>query len=411
MKFTQRARGMVQAIAVVLSLALPLMLAVSSADARVGGGISSGSRGSRTFSAPPSTSTAPGTAQPFNRTMTQPGSPGSGAPPAAGSSISPGRGLLGGLAAGFLGAGLLGMLFGGGMFSGLGGLSSIFGLILQIGLIVIVVRMAMSWWQRRHARAGLCRRRRRLRRAIELAVRTGFGLGSGSAPLEIVPADYEAFERLLGEIQAAWSNEDVARLHTLATPEMVSYFTDDLAAEQGPKPDQHGLRRQAAAGRSRRSLARGRYRLCQRGDAVLRWSTRPSTAATGRLVEGSDQPTEATEVWTFLRPRGAKLGIVGDPAGLIVRKAMTKQGAADESAAPFDLPAGGSGLLKRFPLLMLHRSSGIAWRCSLLPSLHAPFRVLGSRRAWGALLTILPVEGWQSPMQPVPAHRPPTPDP
>ena len=26
--------------------------------------------------------------------------------------------------------------------------------------------------------------------------------------------------------------------------------------------------------------------------------------ATGRLVEGSEQPTEATEVWTFLRPRG-----------------------------------------------------------------------------------------------------------
>ena len=49
MKFTQRARGIVQAIAVVLSLALPVMLAVSSADARVGGGFSSGSRGSRTF--------------------------------------------------------------------------------------------------------------------------------------------------------------------------------------------------------------------------------------------------------------------------------------------------------------------------------------------------------------------------
>ena len=27
--------------------------------------------------------------------------------------------------------------------------------------------------------------------------------------------------------------------------------------------------------------------------------------ATGRLVKGSEQPTEATEVWTFLRPRGA----------------------------------------------------------------------------------------------------------
>src|ERR1700694_1979846 len=82
MKFTQRARGIVKAIAVVMSLALPL-LAVSSADARVGGGGSSGSRGARTFSAPPSTSTAPNAAQPFNRTMTQPGRPGVGAPEGA----------------------------------------------------------------------------------------------------------------------------------------------------------------------------------------------------------------------------------------------------------------------------------------------------------------------------------------
>ena len=185
MKFTQRARSIVQAIAVTVALALPLMSAISPADARIGGGFSSGSRGARTFSAPPSTSTAPGTAQPFNRTITQPGSPGLGAPATAGGGLfgSPGRGLLGGLAAGFLGAGLFGMLFGGGMFGGLGGLSSVFGLILQIGLIVIVVRMAMSWWQRRHAAApayaGM---------AAGPGAQTGFlsgtdfGLGSGSAP-------------------------------------------------------------------------------------------------------------------------------------------------------------------------------------------------------------------------------------
>src|SRR6476620_3202837 len=119
MTFTQRARGIFQAIAVVLSLALPLMLAISSADARIGGGGSACSRGARTFSAPPSTSTAPGTAQPFNRTITQPGSTGLGAPASAGGGFfnrAGGRGLLGGLAAGFLGAGLLGMLFGGGLF-------------------------------------------------------------------------------------------------------------------------------------------------------------------------------------------------------------------------------------------------------------------------------------------------------
>jgi len=236
MSFTQRTRGIVRAIAIVLSLAVPLVMAISAADARVGGGGSSGSRGSRTFSAPPSTTTAPGSAQPMNRTFTQPGSPGMGAPAAAGAAKGgffnrPGMGLLGGLAAGFLGAGLLGMLFGGGMFSGLGGLSSIIGLMLQIGLIIIVVRLAMSWWQRRHTPASAYAG---APAAGPAAPQTGFGsgmgfgLGSGSAPLEILPADYEAFERLLGEIQAAWSNEDVAKLHTLATPEMVSYFSKDL---------------------------------------------------------------------------------------------------------------------------------------------------------------------------------------
>src|SRR3989442_5193328 len=134
-------------------------MAISSADARVGGGGSSGSRGSRTFSAPPSTTTAPNATQPMNRTFTQPGSPGMGLPAAAGAAKGgffnrPGMGMLGGLAAGFLGAGLLGMLFGGGLFSGLGGLSSIIGLLLQVGLIIIVVRLAMSWWQRRHTPAS-----------------------------------------------------------------------------------------------------------------------------------------------------------------------------------------------------------------------------------------------------------------
>ena len=303
MKFTQRARGLVQAIAVTLVLAIPLALAVSSADARVGGGSSMGSRGTRTFSAPPSTSTAPSSAQPFNRTFSQPGM---GSPASAGGGFfnRPGRGMLGGLAAGFLGAGLLGMLFGGGMFGGLGGLSSIFGLILQIGLIVIVVRLAMSWWQRRQQTASAYAGPGAVPGAPStVRTATGFGLGSGSAPPEISPADYEAFERLLGDIQAAWSNEDVAKLHTLATPEMVSYFSGDLEANRA---------RNVVNKVSGTKLLQGDLAEAWReGDTdfasvAMRFSMIDKTVdrTTGRLVEGSEQPSEATEVWTFLRPRG-----------------------------------------------------------------------------------------------------------
>jgi predicted lipid-binding transport protein (Tim44 family) len=300
MKFTQAARGMVQAIAVVLSLALPLMLAISPADARIGGGVSSGSRGARTFSAPPSTSTAPSTAQPFNRTMTEPGN--SGAAAGGGFFNRPG-GMFRGLAAGFLGAGLFGMLFGGGMFSGLGGLSSIFGLILQIGLIVIVVRVAMSWWQRRHAPAyaGAA-----AGPGAQTSFRagTGFGLGSGSAPLEIVPSDYEAFERLLGEIQTAWSNEDVVKLHTLATPEMVSYFTRDLEQNKA----ENDVNRVSDVKLLQGDLAEAwREGDTDYASVAMRYSLVDKTLerTTGRLVAGSEQPAEVTEVWTFLRPRGA----------------------------------------------------------------------------------------------------------
>jgi predicted lipid-binding transport protein (Tim44 family) len=305
MKFTQRARGVVQAIAIVLALALPLISAISPADARVGGGMSSGSRGARTFSAPPSTSTAPSTAQPFNRTFTQPGSPGLGAPAGGGFFNRPGMGMLGGLAAGFLGAGLLGMLFGGGMFGGLGGLSSIFGLILQIGLIIIVVRLAMSWWQRRHAPASAYAGAAPGPGAqSSFRTGTGFGLGSGSAPLEITPADYEAFERLLNEIQAAWSNEDVARLHTLATPEMVSYFTKDLAENKA----RNDINKVSDVKLLQGDLAEAwREGDTDYASVAMRFSLVDKTIerATGRLVAGSEAPTEATEVWTFVRPRGA----------------------------------------------------------------------------------------------------------
>jgi predicted lipid-binding transport protein (Tim44 family) len=214
-------------------------------------------------------------------------------------------GMLGGLAAGFLGAGLLGMLFGGGMFGGLGGLSSIFGLILQIGLILIVVRLAMKWWQRRHETAAAYAGATPAAGAqSSFRTGTGFGLGSGSAPLEILPADYEAFERLLGETQAAWSNEDIAKLHTLATPEMVSYFTKDLEANRARNVVNKVSDTKLLQGDLAESWRDGET---DYASVALRYSLVDKTVdrATGQLVEGSEAPTEATEVWTFVRPRGA----------------------------------------------------------------------------------------------------------
>ena len=57
------------AIVAVASMALLADLA----DARSGGGRSVGSRGAKTYQAPPATNTAPKTASPMEKSMTQPG--------------------------------------------------------------------------------------------------------------------------------------------------------------------------------------------------------------------------------------------------------------------------------------------------------------------------------------------------
>src|SRR5207244_4473098 len=49
-----------------------------------------------------------------------------------------------------VGAGLFGMLFGHGFMGGMGGCASMLGLLLQIGLVLIVARLAWVWWQRRN---------------------------------------------------------------------------------------------------------------------------------------------------------------------------------------------------------------------------------------------------------------------
>ena len=128
-------------------------------------------------------------------------------------------------------------------------------------------------------------------------------MGSAGTPLQIGPADYEAFERLLNEIQAAWSNEDIGRLRQLATPEMVAYFEGDL--------QENRARNQINKVSGTKLLQGDLAEAWREGDTdyatvAMRFSLidRTLDRATGRLVGGSEQPEEAVEVWTFARPRG-----------------------------------------------------------------------------------------------------------
>jgi predicted lipid-binding transport protein (Tim44 family) len=289
-------------------------LLAGAADARPGGGFGLGSRGMRTFSAPAATPTAP-SAAPIQRSMTQPGS--STTPAAAPNGGFFGRpgglfggGLFGGLAAGFLGAGLFGLLFGHGMFGGLGGFASIIGLLLQVGLVVIVGRLIWAWWQRQQpAFAGGPALR------MSAAQPTGAGgYGAGDA-VAVLPADFENFERLLGEIQTAFGAEDLAALRARVTPEMLSYFSEQLSenASRGVINEISGTK-----------LLQGDLAEAWReGDVeyatvAMRFSLIDRTVdrSSGAIVEGSMSPSEITELWTFMRVRGGRwlLSAIQQPA-------------------------------------------------------------------------------------------------
>jgi predicted lipid-binding transport protein (Tim44 family) len=280
--------------------------------AKSGAGGSIGSRGSRTFSAPPPTATAPRPAAPIERSMTSP-SPGM-AQNAAGStgmnaggfmSGGFGRGLLGGL----VGAGLIGMLFGSGFGGGLGGLSSILGLMLQIGLLFLLFKFVMGFLRRRqpsHQGAAY-------ESGAAQGPRPGFGgfagVGGGTGrpvKLEIGPADFNVFEQRLGLIQKAYGAEDMAALRALATAEMASYFAEEL--EETARKGQ--VNKTSDVTLLQGDLAEAwREPESEYASVAMRFSLIDTMVdrATGKIVSGDPvKPEVATEIWTFARrPGGA----------------------------------------------------------------------------------------------------------
>ncbi len=313
-----------------------VMVGATVAEARRSG--SSGSRGSRTNAPPPVTSTAPNTAAPMQRTTTpapapgmqQPGMaprPGMNAPAAQGSRWG---GLGMGLAAGFLGAGLFGLLSGQGFLAGLGSLMGMLGFLFQFALIAGVIYLVVRLIRGRREEQGTTAQPAMARMNQALGNRPA-GAGNGmsreasmspgpipgmaggsvaaaqrgpSDTIGVTPQDYDQFERLLTNVSEAYSREDVNALRAMATPEMVGYFSDDMKDAAG-----RGLVNRLS-----------NVKLLQ-GDLSEAWREQDSDYATvamrfaitdvmidrasGRIVEGNPQGEEVTELWTFRRPHGA----------------------------------------------------------------------------------------------------------
>src|SRR5215813_5807576 len=284
-------------------IAAAFVWATADADARPLGGFSAGSRGMRTYSAPPSTATAPGAA-PIQRSMTQPSNATPIGQTTPSSGLFAGRGLFGGLAAGFLGAGLFGLLFGYGFFGGMAGFASIIGLLLQVVLVVIVARLIFAWWQRRNIQPAYA--------AAHPVTGHNFGgvsemlgganLSPAGEHLAIAKSDYDAFERLLGDIQAGYSTEDLSTLRAKVTPEMLSYFSEQLAA----KASRGLINRVTDVKLLRGDLAEAwREGNTDYATVGMNFALKDSMVerASGQTVEGGE-PSEVTELWTFMRARG-----------------------------------------------------------------------------------------------------------
>ena len=294
---------------------MALALAPGLADARAGFGSSMGSRGGRTWSAPPSTSTAPYTAQPFARSMTPnaPSAPSYGSPGYGSPGFAPGyaggrsgaftSGLLGGL----IGAGLGGMLLGHGFFGGISGGFGFLGFLLQIVLLIFVVRWLLRMFRGgpRPSLAGIGGSMFTPNPGARPMPIGGGGGGPQGRPVNVIPADYGEFERILKAVQFAWTAQDLNGLRQLGTPEMVSYFGEQLAEQSS-----RGVRNEVSdvrllQGDLSEAWAEGNR---EYATVAMRFSMIDVTRdASGRIVDGS--PTEhvtATELWTFLRAPGGR---------------------------------------------------------------------------------------------------------
>lgn len=315
-------------IAMIFAFAAATFLAAfDDAEARRAGSFGGfGSRGTRTFQAPPITSTAPAPAAPIERSMTprqqQPYGQTATQPLGAqrpGLFNGFGRSMIGGLIAG----GLLGMLLGHGFGGGFGFL----GMLLQIGLIVLLISFAMRYFANRGQQT-------------RTAGASGFGGGSynnmspsenasfripaigsgaaanansrsqsrGSKPgdeIGLQQSDLDRFEQLLTEIQTAYGAEDYGTLRRLTTPEAMSYLAEELGENAT-----NGLRNSVSGVK----LLQGDIaEAWQEGDAdyatlAMRYSSVDAMVdrTTGRVVQGDDgKPSESTEIWTFVRRSGA----------------------------------------------------------------------------------------------------------
>jgi predicted lipid-binding transport protein (Tim44 family) len=296
-----------------LVLACLIALAPALAEARGGGGISAGSRGTRTYQSAPPTQTAPA-ARPVERSATTPAQAQRPmTPPYNPAQPRPSwfqrNPFMSGLFGGLLGAGLIGMVFGGGFFGAGFGMTMLLGLVLQLALIGGLVWLVMGFLRRRASPVYAMAGGPSPREGLDMPGGSGGGMPRGASAnggrdeIGVSTADLGEFERLLGVIQGAWSSRDLGTLRRHLTPEMADYFSDALAtdARRGVVNKVEQVKLEQGDVAESWAEADARY-----ATVAMRWSAvdYDQRQSDGAVVSGStSHRSDATEVWTFRSDR------------------------------------------------------------------------------------------------------------
>lgn len=307
------------------SLAILAILALLTASlpsdtwARAGGGMSSGSRGSRSFSSPSRTYSAPAPSpSPSTRPTPAPA-------PAPMAQPAPAGGFLRSMAGGIVGGLLGGMLFRSlGFAGGAGGAGGGFGMM---DLLLLAGIAYLIFWVVRRGRA---RREAALAGGpADRAMVESYAMGGVTSPAANSPApswqqeldrglghlrqmdpgfDDAAFRELCTDrffqIQAAWMRRDLEKLRPLLTEEMQGVFGTQIEAAKAKrqinKLENITVR---SVEMTEAWQEQGRDYITVRLLANLLDYT--VNERTGAVVDGSDSaPVKFEEFWTWVRPIG-----------------------------------------------------------------------------------------------------------
>src|SRR5437899_5783084 len=125
------------------------------------------------------------------------------------------------------------------------------------------------------------------------------------------PVDEDKFKEILGDVQAAWSKQDLDTLKRLTTPEMLHYFSTALSENVSGEVENHVEDLRVLNIEVKESWTE---EATDYATTLLRWTARDYTVSlskqrgeAGYVVEGNDQtPTEVSEAWTLMRSRGGQ---------------------------------------------------------------------------------------------------------